>query len=469
MPGAVVMKDAAVFVRVAGNEVHVHPFTAGSWVDGETGWAKSWRIKRIWPYGAKLGRRAMKIRDGFKALAWSIAMIGSFLLLTPKVQASQPIRIGWVGPLSPPGDFAAGEEMKWAAELATEQINKAGGILGSKLVVIYDDTMGEPAQGSDAMERLITNDHVVAVFGEFHSSVALAEIDVAHKYGIPWVATDVWANKITAMQYPEVFRPSPCNAVIFRRTANWIKEAGFKDVAIIQATTDYAQGASEILQKELKKIPGVKVQAVTVQFNQQDFRPILMRLKHEMPNMDLLVSIDASNGVYQILQQASNLGIAPTSKTGFYMSGGPALEKEFWTVDGNAGNYVVAEDPTLPKSQWGQKAKDFVQAFTARFKRPPTGTAMESYDDLELLVHAIETAKSTKPAAIIHALEHIQYAGTRGTYSFSNKKQPAWAYHQWLDAPVMIIQYTQVNQSADSAPILYPRNWATSKKIYNRP
>lgn len=411
----------------------------------------------------------MKIRDGFKALAWSMALIGSLLLLTPNVWASGPIRIGWVGPLSPPGDYSAGEEMKWAAELAVDQTNQSGGVLGSKITVFYDDTMGQPDQGTDAMERLITHDHVVAVFGEFHSSVALAEIDVAHKYGIPWVATDVWSNKITAKQYPEVFRPSPCNAVIFHRTADWIHQAGFKNVAILQATTDYAQGATQILEEELKKLGGVNVQTVTVQFNQQNFRPTLMRIKHDMPNMDLLMSIDASSGAYKILRQACNLGIAPTKHTGFYMSGGPALEKEIWSVDQECGNHVVAEDPTLPKSQWGEKAKSFVKAFTDRFKRPPTGTAMESYDDLELLIHAIKEAGSTKPQAIIHALENIHYAGTRGTYSFSTQKQPDWAYHQWMDAPVMIIQYTKVNQSADDAPILYPRDWATSQQIYHKP
>lgn len=412
----------------------------------------------------------MRIKQIAIACTWATMLIaGGLLAAAPGAWASKPIPIGWVGPLSPPGDYAAGEEMKWAAELAASQVNHSGGVLGRKITIYYDDTKGQPDQGTDAMERLITYDHVKAVFGEFHSSVALAEIDVAHKYNVPWVATDVWSDKITAKQYPQVFRPSPNNTLIFYKTAHWIHDAGFKNVAILRATTDYAEGATQIVEQQLKKLGGVNVQAVTVQFNQQNFRPTLLRLKHDMPNMDLLMSIDASNGAYKILKQACNLGIAPTKSTGMYMSGGPALEKEIWDVDGKCGKYVVAEDPTLPKSQWGQKAQAFVKAFTKRFKRPPTGTAMESYDDLNLLVHAIKEAGSTKPGPIIKALENIHYAGTRGTYSFSTKKDPAWAYHQWMNAPVMIIQYTKKGQSPDDAAILYPKAWQTGGAIYHRP
>lgn len=52
---------------------------------------------------------------------------------------------------------------------------------------------------------------MMALSGDFHSSVALAEIAAAHKYGIPRVGTDVWAEEITAKQYPEVSRVSPAN------------------------------------------------------------------------------------------------------------------------------------------------------------------------------------------------------------------------------------------------------------------
>lgn len=382
--------------------------------------------------------------------------------------AVKPIKIAWVGPLSPPGSYSSGQEMKWAAQLAVDQENKAGGALHRPIAVVYEDTKGTPAQGTAAMERLINDDHVVAAFGEFHSSVALAEIAVAHKYGIPWVGTDVWADEITAKQYPEVFRVSPANSQIYTVVGDWVAQAGFKNVAIMQEATDYGFGAVQVLKGILDK-KGIKSSVITVQLDQQDFTPELLRLMSQKPRPDLLMVIVAGEAAYPILKQSCNQGFAPTPQTAFYSGGGPALEKEIWETTGKCAKYVIAEDVAMPKTQWNKQAKDFAAAFEKRFKRPPTPTAMESFDDLKIIVQAIRNAGTTDPKAIIKALENIRYTGTRGEYSFSSQKSPAWAYHQFMKAPIMVIQYDKENQAPDMAPILYPRKWATVKQLYLKP
>src|ERR1700729_2011129 len=68
-------------------------------------------------------------------------------LLGRRARAADPIVIGWVGPLSPPGGYAEGTNMKNAAVLAAEEINAAGGILGRKVEIFYADTRGMPAEG----------------------------------------------------------------------------------------------------------------------------------------------------------------------------------------------------------------------------------------------------------------------------------------------------------------------------------
>ena len=130
-------------------------------------------------------------------------------LLGRSARAADPISIGWVGPLSPPGGYAEGTNMKNAAEIAAAEINAQGGILGRQVEITYADTRGMPAEGRTSAERLIQQNKAVAVFGEFHSPVALAEMEVYHKYGIPFMACDVWSDQITAKGYPEVFRNAP--------------------------------------------------------------------------------------------------------------------------------------------------------------------------------------------------------------------------------------------------------------------
>jgi branched-chain amino acid transport system substrate-binding protein len=69
--------------------------------------------------------------------------------------AEDPIAIGWVGPLSPPGNYSGGQEMQWAVQLEVDQINKAGGVLGRQIEVTYEDTKGQPAEGSAGDHRRV--------------------------------------------------------------------------------------------------------------------------------------------------------------------------------------------------------------------------------------------------------------------------------------------------------------------------
>lgn len=409
----------------------------------------------------------MRLFKRSEALAGGAGLLASVATSRISAFAAEPIRLGWVGPLSPPGSYAAGQEMKWAAQLAVDEINAKGGVLGRPLKVLYEDTKGTPDQGTAGMELLATQ-HVAAVFGEFHSSVALAESQVAHKHGIPFLGTDVWADKLTAQGYPEFFRVCPSNSLIYTMVGKWATAAGFKNAAIMQEATDYGQGAVQVLSGIFKQ-HNIGVSVVTVELNQQEFSPEILRLMNTSPRPDIFMAIVSGAAAYNIIRESCNASFAPTAQTALYNGGGPALEKEVWETDGKCAVDLICEDVALPKKQWNGKAKHFAAAFQKQFKRQPTGTAMESFDCVGVLAAAIATAKSTDHKAIISAMERLRYTGSRGTYTFSSSHEPAWAFHQFMTAPVMLIQYNQLNQSPDVAPILYPRDWATVDYLFAKP
>jgi branched-chain amino acid transport system substrate-binding protein len=400
----------------------------------------------------------MKFSRGIGVVAAAVLSMAS-----TAAPAAEPVTLGWVGPLSAPGNYSSGQEMRWAVELGVDEINKAGGVLGRPLKVFYEDTKGQPSEGSAAAVRLITKNKVSAIFGEFHSSVALAEIDVAHQYGVPWVGTDVWSDDITAKQYPEVFRLAPANSLIYVKIADWIAEQGFKHVATVAENTDFGQGGAKVVQDTLKA-KGVADTPATIDLNQQDFTPSLIRLMSQKPKPDLLQMIVAGQAQYQIVKQACQLGFAPNADTKMIGSSG-LLQKDVWEVDGECAKNLLIVNVARPKSQWNDQAKRFVQEFQKRYNRPPTGVAMEAYDTLGVVVAGIEQAKSSDPKAVIKGLENIHYTGVNATYSFSTDKNPAWAYHQFMDVPFTVIQYTQMNQSPEDAAIVYPKQWATTDKI----
>ncbi|MBV2182706.1 MAG: ABC transporter substrate-binding protein [Castellaniella sp.] len=404
----------------------------------------------------------MKFSRGMGAVAAAVLATASAAAFAAP-PTGNPIVLGWVGPLSAPGNYSSGQEMRWATELGVDEINQAGGVLGRPLKVSYEDTKGQPAEGSAAAVRLITKDKVSAIFGEFHSSVALAEIDVAHQYGVPWVGTDVWSDDITAKQYPEVFRLAPANSLIYVKIGNWIADQGFKHVATVAENTDFGQGGAKVVVDTLKK-KGIVDTPTTIDLNQQDFTPALIRLMNQNPKPDLLQMVVAGQAQYQIVKQACQLGFAPTADTKMLGSSG-LLQKDVWEVDGKCANHLLIVNVARPKSQWNDKAKRFVKAFQQKHNRPPTGVAMEAYDTLGVVVAAIEQAKSSDPKAVIKGLENVHYTGVNATYSFSTDKAPAWAYHQFMDVPFTVIQYTQMNQAPEDAAIVYPKEWATTDKI----
>ncbi len=220
--------------------------------------------------------------------------------------------------------------------------------------------------------------------------------------------------------------------------------------------------------QELTKA-NIKFTAVDADPNLTDFTAQILRFKSESPPYDFFLSIYAEAGAYPMIRQAHDLGFAPTANCGIYNSGGEAVDPTFWENVGDAGQFLVTENVGLPKAAWNDKTKAFVAAYKAKHNADPSGAVMESYDGAWLLFDAIRTAGSTDPKGIIHALENTSYVGVRGKYSFSTSKDPAWHYHQFLDAPLTLLQYPEVKQGQADAPIVWPRQFATVPYVYKKP
>jgi branched-chain amino acid transport system substrate-binding protein len=390
------------------------------------------------------------------------------LLMGVPAEAADPIKVGWVGPLSPPGGYAEGALMKQAAQLAADEINAKGGVLGRPIEVVFQDTRGQPEEGTAVAERLISQDHVVAITGEFHSSVFLAEMEVAHNANIPIIAVDVWALKITGKGYPEVFRVAPNQALIAGKYGEWIAAAGFKNVAVLYEKTDGGQSARDVLLPILDK-HGVKYEVVGADPNATEFTAQIERFKSHTPPFDFFMTEFSEAGAYPLVSQSHTLGFAPTPQTGIANSGGPAVDPTFWKNVGDAGKYLLTEIVGLPKNAWNDTTKAFVAAFKQKYSEPASPQAIENYDAMLVLADAIKRANSTDGKALIAALEKTDIVLGRGRYRFSTSHEPDWAYHQFMEAPVALVQYDKTSQDAEDAPIVWPRDIADVKYTYLKP
>ncbi|MGH7057167.1 MAG: ABC transporter substrate-binding protein [Acetobacteraceae bacterium] len=144
----------------------------------------------------------IKLWHGFLVAA---AMIGT---QTAFAASPQPIKIGVSIAESLPGSVSQGKQVKEGLELATDLMNKAGGVLGRPLKLIIENDQGLPARGRSAVEKLITEDHVAAISGSHQSSVCLAELPVVHHYDIPFLNTNCCSDAVPTAGYSA----RPCGA-----------------------------------------------------------------------------------------------------------------------------------------------------------------------------------------------------------------------------------------------------------------
>src|SRR5262249_7344066 len=100
--------------------------------------------------------------------------------------AQTPGEIGVLTTLSPPGDASAGQFIVRGAKMGAEDVNARGGVLGGhKIELVVEDDAGTPEKGVAGFRKLVTQDQVVAVIGQFHSSVMGAVQTLAEQFDIP--------------------------------------------------------------------------------------------------------------------------------------------------------------------------------------------------------------------------------------------------------------------------------------------
>jgi branched-chain amino acid transport system substrate-binding protein len=393
---------------------------------------------------------------------------------TPQPAAeADTIRIGGVGPLSSPGYVIGGIAMQYTMNLAVKDINAQGGILGKQVELIFGDTEGLPERGTAVAERLINNEKVVAIVGEAHSAVGLAELEVAHKYGIPVVFAETWSDAITETGYPEVFRIAPASTMNSRASAEWLSAVGSKTMVLVAENTDYGigQAASD---KTFHEALGIKIlDTIFVEPNTTDFQPILARIKAMNPAPDVIRVAITGAASYNLEQQMVDLGIAPSAKM-IGVASTDAMAPEFWQSVPN-GNYYAFANIGLPPSLYNDTTRHVAEEYKKAFNTEPASDALEAYDSVWIVADAIKRAGTTEPKAVITALETTDIVLAQGHYWFKYTSKnplpgdgsvPAYMWHQWPDPAILFMQYFEPNQAWQDAAVIWPPAYQTKGTNY---
>ena len=391
----------------------------------------------------------------------------------PTAPAATTIRIGGIGPLSAPGDVVGGIAMQYAMNLAVKDINAQGGVLGQPVELIFADTEGLPERGTAVAERLINDDKVVAIAGEYHSAVGLAVPDVAHKYGLPVLFSETWSDKITETGYPEVFRIAPASTMNSRAFADWLKAVGAKNVVIIAENTDYGTGQVASDKQYFEELGMTVADPIFVELNTQDFQPILARVQAMNPAPDVIRVDVTGQASYNLEQQMVDLGIAPSPKT-IGAASTDAIAPEFWQSVPN-GNYFVFSYIGLPPSLYNDTTRHVADEYRQAFKTEPPSYALEAYDSIWIVAEDNKRGGTTESKALMsaHAVTDITMApgkdylqDTRNTPPPDHTMRPPNMWHQWPDPAILVMQYFEPKQDWKDAAVVWPPVYQTHGTPY---
>ena len=379
--------------------------------------------------------------------------------------------IGGLAPLSAPGTVVGGEAMRDAMLIAEEDLNAAGGVLGCKVKVVIADTEGLPEKAAAVMEKLITQDGVVAVGGGYHSSVGVASKDIANARGIPVVFAETWNDTITGDKQKYIFRIAPLSS--WASSTIWkhsLLVPGIKKAAILTENTDYGIPAAEETKNGLAT-GGVETVIFSVDIGTQDYAGIVERIKAEDP--DMIITLATGEAGYNFAQQAADAGIGPQDVP--FHAGQVSLESKSYWENVPDGNYAFVQRIGVPENLFTDTAKKFSAVYKERTgKAAVESYAMEAYDSIAIIAQAINEAGSTDGDAIVAALENISHDGTLGRiyFPYGTQKDPSadgkgdeW-WHQWPDPALTVIQYQEEGQNSGDSAIVWPDAYKTGDAIF---
>ena len=378
--------------------------------------------------------------------------------------AQKAVKIGVLTPLSPPGDAGAGQLIVRGAKMAAEEINARGGILGGRKVeLVIEDDSGTPEKATAAFRKLATQDQVAAVIGQFHSSVMEAAQTLAEQFQIPVFSTQASAKGITEKHLTYTFRTHVIDPDRCRFWAGWIKERGFKRVALIAENTDYGIGLVDETKKLIPSmLPGVELKTIIFDRAMVDFTPQLLEIKAWKP--DVVLNGGVGSPAYLLIKQAYDVGLFP--QVPMLVSYDAPGRPEFWKSVGDKGNFVsfiVYYHATMKLTAPGEA---FRKKYTEEFKEAPVYGAFNAYAQIMLLAEAINAAKSEKGPDIVKVLLANKFTGWNGTIAFTHGDGPYW--QQW-SPPMLIVQYTKPDQPFTDVKIVYPPDLKTADWMPGKP
>ena len=321
-----------------------------------------------------------------------------------------PIRVGVVTPLS--GTYAGiGQQVKWGLDLAAAQINAAGGVMGRKLELVYEDEEANPAVATQKAEKLFQVGKVDFLTGTVNSGSTLAVGQVAERNNRLIATTVSFADSITADKCsPNVFRVNARAGMQSAALADWMASTQ-KNANVFYLGPDYEMGRSTVAAfKAAAEGKGAKTAGeVFAPLDNKDYSPYFGQIRGARPTV-IYTSV-AGNDTVRLFTQMAEFGVNRNVQV--VGASGTVTSQNLGAIGKAADGFVTGVG--YSSSIDSQENRKFVADFEAANKSKPDLYGADSYGVLFFYKAAVEKAKSTDTDKVREAMRGLQWATPQGT------------------------------------------------------
>lgn len=323
------------------------------------------------------------------------------------------IRIAAIGPMT---GYSAkmGEDLSRGVQLAVDEWNAKGGVLGKKVELMLEDDRADPKDAVSVANKAASF-KVVGVIGHYNSSCTIPASNIYNENNIVMITPASTNPMVTDQQHPGVFRTCGRDDQQGKVEADYaLKVLGVKRVAVLHDKTTYGQGLADEFRTNL---PSDSVEVVLyegIALDDKDFSAVLTLAKSLEPDLIMFGGLYSQGGL--LVKQMRSLGIES-----IFLSGDGMYDSEFIRIGGEAANgtyvsYAVSADK-IPTAQ------RFLTNFRKRW--PEVGPySLFAYDATNIILKSIEIAKSSDGKKVAEAIHNNTFEGAIGHIEFDHKGDP---------------------------------------------
>jgi branched-chain amino acid transport system substrate-binding protein len=351
---------------------------------------------------------------------------------------STPVAV--VGPIT--GQYASfGAQMKNGGELAVEDINAAGGVLGKKLDLEFGDDACDPKQAV-AVANQMTGNNVALVAGHYCSGSSIPASKVyaeANMVQISPASTNpaFTDNRAGPNIYRVCGRDDQQGGVAGKYIASHFSD---KKVAFVHDKTAYGKGLADETKKAMNEAGKQEAMYEAITAGEKDYSALVSKLKQA--NIDLVYFGGYHTEAGLIIRQMRDQGMNT-----ILMGGDALITQEFWSITGPAGEGTLMTFSPDPRKN--PAAAEVVKRFKDKGIEPE-GYVLYTYAALQAWKQAAEKAKSIESADVVKAMNDTEFDTVIGKFKFNEKGDPnlpPYAVYRWSNGT-----YDEISDQASAGP-----------------